>query len=156
MAKIGILGCDAVTREMDCVMIGCFGNLRSRKGEFARYAAEDPPELVGIISCGGCPTAVGSRKVWLKVKSLVEYGIQHLHLTSCLIQICPFKEEFKAALRREFPELEVIEGTHPFHDAEAFKRGVRELAVQKAVTPQKMNDIVFRRIKTPPPEEETP
>jgi predicted metal-binding protein len=139
---------------MDCIMIGCFGNLRSRKGQFARYSEEDPPELVGIISCGGCPTAVGSGKVWQKVKALIEYGVKSLHLTSCLIQICPFKNEFVEAIRREYPDLEIVEGTHPFHDAEAFKRGIRELATQKAVTPQKMNDIVFRRIKFPPAEGE--
>jgi predicted metal-binding protein len=147
MPKIGILGCDATTREMDCVMIGCFGNLRGRQGEFARYAEDDPPELVGIVSCGGCPTAVGSGKVWQKVKALVEYGVDSLHLTSCLIQVCPFKERFVAAIRRDHPDLEVIEGTHPFHDAEAFKRGIRELSAQRAVPPQKMNDLVFRRIK---------
>jgi predicted metal-binding protein len=147
MPKIGILGCDATTREMDCVMIGCFGNLKARKGEFARYAEDDPPELVGIVSCGGCPTAVGSGKVWQKVKALVEYGVKSLHLTSCLIQVCPFKERFVADIRRDYPDLEIIEGTHPFHDAESFKRGIRELATQRAVPPQKMNDIVFRRIK---------
>ena len=49
MPKIGILGCDATTRDMDCVMIGCFGNLRGRKGSFEQYTEEDPPELVGII-----------------------------------------------------------------------------------------------------------
>lgn len=147
MPKIGILGCDATTREMDCVMIGCFGNLRGRQGEFARYAEEDPPELVGIVGCGGCPTAVGSGKVWQKVKALVEYGVTSLHFTSCLIQICPFKEQFVETIRRDCPDLEIVEGTHPFHDAEAFKRGIRELSTQRAVPPQKMNDLVFRRIK---------
>ncbi len=34
MPKVGILGCDVTTREMDCVMIGCFGNLRGRQGKF--------------------------------------------------------------------------------------------------------------------------
>jgi predicted metal-binding protein len=154
MPKIGILGCEAVTREMDCVMIGCFGNLRSRQGEFARYAADDPPELVGIVGCGGCPTAVGSGKVWQKVKALIEYGIKSLHLTSCLVQICPFREQFVEALRRDYPDLEIVAGTHPFHDVEAFKRGVRELAEQRAATPQKMNDIVFRRIRIAPEKDE--
>lgn len=40
-----------------------------------------------------------------------------------------------------------MEGTHPFHDLEAFKAGIKELTSQKAVTPQKMNAIVFKRIK---------
>jgi hypothetical protein len=40
-----------------------------------------------------------------------------------------------------------LEGTHPFHDVDAFKAGTREVTSQRAVTPQKMNDIVFKRIK---------
>jgi predicted metal-binding protein len=147
MPKVGILGCDATTREMDCVMIGCFGNLKGRQGEFQRYPEDNPPELLGLIHCGGCPTAVGSDKILQKVKALVEYGIENLHLTSCLVQVCPFKDKFVEAIQREYPDLEVIEGTHPFHDEEAFKTGVRELASQRAVPPQKMNDLVFKRIK---------
>ena len=82
MPKVGILGCEATTRDMDCVMIGCFGNMRGRNGMFERYSEDDPPELVGIISCGGCPTAIGADRVWQKVKALKEYGIEALHLTS--------------------------------------------------------------------------
>jgi hypothetical protein len=37
MAKIGILGCESTTNEMDCVMIGCLGNARSRAGSFEDY-----------------------------------------------------------------------------------------------------------------------
>jgi predicted metal-binding protein len=128
MPKVGILGCEATTRDMDCVMIGCFGNLRGRQGMFERYTEDDPPELVGIISCGGCPTAFGTDRIWQKVRALKEYGIE-------------------AAIRTEYPDLQIVEGTHPFHDIDAFKAGVKELTTQRAVTPQKMNDLVFRRIK---------
>jgi predicted metal-binding protein len=145
MPKVGILGCDATTREMDCVMIGCFGNLRGRQGLFEQYSEDDPPELVGIISCGGCPTALGADRIWQKVKALKEYGIEALHLTSCLTQVCPFTEEFIKAIRTEYPDLQIVEGTHPFHDVDAFKAGIKELSTQRAVTPQKMNDIVFGR-----------
>ena len=147
MPKVGILGCEATTRDMDCVMIGCFGNLRGRQGQFERYTEDDPPELVGIISCGGCPTAFGTDRVWQKVKALKEYGIEALHMTSCLVQVCPFLKEFVKAIRSEYPDLQIVEGTHPFHDIDAFKTGITELTTQRAVTPQKMNDIVFRRIK---------
>jgi predicted metal-binding protein len=154
MPKIGILGCDATTRDMDCVMIGCLGNLGSRKGNFEQYPADDPPQLVGIIHCGGCPTAVGTDRVWQKVKALKEYGIEAVHLTSCLVQICPFKDDFVQAIRQEYPDLKVVEGTHPFHDLDAFRRGIQELSSQRAVTPQKMNDIVFKRIKIHTDEDE--
>jgi predicted metal-binding protein len=128
-------------------MIGCFGNMRGRNGMFERYSEDDPPELVGIISCGGCPTALGADRVWQKVKALKEYGIEALHLTSCLVQVCPFTEEFIKAIRTEYPDLQIVEGTHPFHDVNAFKAGIKELTTQRAVTPQKMNDLVFKRIK---------
>jgi predicted metal-binding protein len=147
MPKVGILGCDATTRDMDCVMIGCFGNLRGRQGSFEKYAENDPPELVGIIHCGGCPTAVGTDRIWQKVKALAEYGIEALHLSSCLVQVCPFKEEFVKTIKKEYPDIQVVEGTHPFHDVDAFKAGIKEVASQRAVTPQKMNDIVFKRIE---------
>ena len=147
MPKVGILGCDATTRDMDCVMIGCFGNLRGRQGSFEQYTENDPPELVGIIHCGGCPTAVGTDRIWQKVKALMEYGIEALHLTSCLVQVCPFKEEFVKTIQKEYPDIQVVEGTLPFHDVDAFKAGIKEVASQRAVTPQKMNDIVFKRIK---------
>ena len=147
MPKVGILGCEATTRDMDCVMIGCFGNMRGRNGMFERYSEDDPPELVGIISCGGCPTALGADRVWQKVKALKEYGIEALHLTSCLVQVCPFTQEFIKAIRTEYPDLQIVEGTHPFLDVNAFKAGIKELTTQRAVPPQKMNDIVFKRIK---------
>ncbi|UCF93521.1 MAG: CGGC domain-containing protein [Desulfobacterales bacterium] len=154
MPKIGILGCDSTTREMNCVMIGCLGNLRGRQGSFAPYAQEDPPELVGIIHCGGCPTAVGSDRIWQKVQALMDYGIEALHLTSCLVEICPFKKEFLQTIQKEYPDLKIVEGTHPFHDVRAFKSGIQELTSQRAVTPQKMNDLVFKRIKIHRPDDE--
>jgi predicted metal-binding protein len=154
MPKVGILGCDATTRDMDCVMIGCFGNMRDRQGMFEQYTKDDPPELVGIISCGGCPTALGADRVWQKVKALKEYGIEALHLTSCLVQVCPFTEEFIKAIRAEYPDLKIVQGTHPFHDVDAFKAGIKELSTQRAVTPQKMNDVVFKRIKIHRPDDE--
>ena len=83
MPKVGILGCEATTRDMDCVMIGCFGNMRGRQGMFDRYTEEDPPELVGIISCGGCPTAMGTERIWQKVKALKDYGIAPPGSHSC-------------------------------------------------------------------------
>jgi len=153
MAKVGILGCESVNNDMNCVMIGCFGNLRGREGKFKDYPEDEPLDLVGIIQCGGCPTAVGTDRVWQKVQALVDYGIESLHLTSCLIQICPFKDAFLETIRKEYPELKVVEGTHFFHDEEEFKTGVRELLSQRVVTPQRMNDLVFKRIKLPSEQE---
>ncbi|MBU2499316.1 MAG: CGGC domain-containing protein [Proteobacteria bacterium] len=149
MAKIGILGCESTKREMDCVMVGCLGNLRGRQGSFESYSKEESLDLIGIIHCGGCPTAVGSDRIWQKVQALVDYSIDALHLTSCLVHLCPFKDAFVETIHREYPNLRVVEGTHPFHDLEATKRGVKELVSQRVVTPQRMNDLIFKRIKLP-------
>ncbi|MGD8256919.1 MAG: CGGC domain-containing protein [Desulfobacterales bacterium] len=154
MPKIGILGCDVTTRDMDCVMIGCFGNLRGRQGEFEQYSETDPPELVGIISCGGCPTAFGTDRIWQKVKALKEYGIEAVHLTSCLVQVCPHKDDFVKTIQKEYPDIKVVEGTHPFHDLDVFRSGIKELSSQRAAPPQKMNDLVFKRIKIHTDEDE--
>jgi len=37
---------------------------------------------------------------------------------------------------------------------DAFKAGIKELTTQRAVTPQKMNDLVFKRIKIHTDEDE--
>ena len=153
MAKVGILGCESVTRNMNCVMIGCLGNHRNREGTFKNYPEKDPLDLVGIIKCGGCPTAVGTEQIWQKVQALADYGIDALHLTSCLIQLCPFKDQFLSTIKKEYPDIKVVEGTHLFHDEEAFKTGVQELLSQRVITPQRMNDLVFKRIKLPSEQE---
>jgi len=147
MAKIGILGCQSTTEQMNCVMVACLGNLHGRKGSFEDYPEEEPLQLMGIISCGGCPTAVGTDRIWQKVQALAEYGIDSLHLTSCLTYFCPFKGMFIDTIRKEYPDLKLVEGTHPFHDLEAVKRGIQELVSQRAVPPQRMNDLIFKRIK---------
>lgn len=154
MSKIGILACESVTNEMNCVMIGCLGNLRGRQGSFKDYSEEEALDLVGIIHCGGCPTAVGTERIWQKVQALVDYGIDVLHLSSCLIQLCPFKDQFLSTIHEQYPDLKVVEGTHPFQDEDAFKIGVNELLTQRVVTPQRMNDLVFKRIKLPSEEKD--
>ncbi len=98
----------------------------------------------------GC--GVGSHLA--KGKALVDYGIDALHFTSCLVQLCPFKEAFLETIKRDYPDLTVVEGTHPFHDSNAFKKGTKELLSQRMVTPQSMNDLVFKKIKLPPEEAE--
>ena len=52
MPKIGIIICD---RYSTCGGGKCFGAIRERRGAFARYAADEPVEVVGYSTCGGCP-----------------------------------------------------------------------------------------------------
>ncbi len=153
MAKVGILACESVTNEMNCVMIGCLGNLRGRGGLFKQYPEGEQVDLLGIIHCGGCPTGVGTDRIWQKVQALLDYGIDSLHLSSCLVELCPFKDAFLDVIHKDYPDLKVVEGTHFYDNVEAFKRGARELLSQRVVKPQRMNDVVFKRVKLPPDED---
>ena len=56
-------------------------------------------------------------------------------------------------IKKEYPGLKVVEGTHPFLDIEATKEGFKEVLSQRVVTPQSMNDVVFKRIKLPEKED---
>ena len=50
--KIGIVICD---RYRSCGGGKCFRAVRERAGGFARYPGDEPLEVVGFSSCGGCP-----------------------------------------------------------------------------------------------------
>ena len=63
MARIGILTCSNCTQETHCASVVCLGDLRKRRGLFARYAAEEPLDLIGIINCAGCPTVAAPEKI---------------------------------------------------------------------------------------------
>jgi predicted metal-binding protein len=52
MIKIDIIIC---ARYKDCGGGKCFRALRERVGAFSIYPADEPVEIVGYSSCGGCP-----------------------------------------------------------------------------------------------------
>jgi predicted metal-binding protein len=56
MARIGIINCSNCTQDTNCASVVCLADMRKRKGLFEQYAKEDTLELIGIISCAGCPT----------------------------------------------------------------------------------------------------
>ncbi|MBU0513581.1 MAG: CGGC domain-containing protein [Proteobacteria bacterium] len=147
MTKVGIVSCFNVTEEHGCVMIGCLAHARGKKTFFESHEGE--VVLQGVITCHGCPTAVGSARILKRVKMLTDYGIDALHFSSCMVQLCPFLDEFETDVRAEFPELTIVRGTHPYLDEEAFKRGVSELNAQRVRPPQNINDVVFKRIEFP-------
>jgi hypothetical protein len=97
---------------------------------------------------------VAADRVWQKVQALAGCGIEALHLTSCLVNLCPFKDEFVTVIQRDFPTIKVVEGTHPFNDLKAVKEGVKELLSQRAATHQSMNDLIFKRMKISPGKKE--
>jgi predicted metal-binding protein len=119
--------------------------MRKRKGEFARYSADSALDLVGIINCPGCPTTTGTQKLMQRIRALTEFRIDAIHLTYCLIALCPFKEKYVKALAEAFPQVEIVRGTHESHITyEQFRKEVGELFNQPQYN---MVDLILGRHK---------
>lgn len=108
MTRIGIIICG---RYRHCGGGKCFRALRERRGGFARYAADEPVEIVGYSTCGGCPGG--------NVESVPEEfrknGADIIHLATGLIvgyPPCPHLRRFKQYLETVHG-LPVVVGTHP-------------------------------------------
>jgi predicted metal-binding protein len=85
-----------------------------QRGEGAFAWDEDPggKELLGIISCAGCPTLAAPEKILHRIKPLADLGAQTIYLSSCMLALCPFKEKYKKLIEASFPGIAVVEGTH--------------------------------------------
>lgn len=121
MARIGILTCSNATKDLGCSSVSCLHDLRKREGAFERYSVEEKLDLVGIINCSGCPTLIGPDKLLGRIRALTEFRIDVLHFTYCIDVLCPFKGKYKALLEENFPNIEIIVGTH-----EQFREAVRD------------------------------
>lgn len=143
MARIGILTCSNATQDLGCSSVSCLADLRKRKGAFADYPSDEKLDLVGIINCPGCPTLTGPSKLLERVKALTEFKIHAIHLSYCILALCPFKSKYIQALKDTYPEVNIVSGTHEEHIThEEFKNKVDKLFCQ----PHKsMVDIILGR-----------
>jgi predicted metal-binding protein len=108
MKKIGIIICD---RYRSCGGGKCFRALRERRGGFARYAADEPVEIVGYSACGGCP---GGNVEYVPAEFL-KNGCDVIHLATGLVvgyPPCPHIRQFKDFIEKQYG-LPVVIGTHP-------------------------------------------
>lgn len=110
MKKAGIIRCQQ-TEDM------CPGTTDFRVAQEGKMAFETtgPVEIVGFVSCGGCP---GKRAV-ARAKLLVERGADVIVLASCISKgnpigyPCPHYEKMKQAIRERIgSEIPIIEWTH--------------------------------------------
>lgn len=145
MARIGILTCSNATQDLDCASAYCFRDLRKRIGEFARYPKDEKIELVGIISCAGCPTMGVPEKILRKVRALAEMNVDSIHFTFCMVALCPFKHKYAELIQDAYPNINLIFGTHSGRvTPEIFQEEIRGLL---CAPPQGITDLIINNPK---------
>jgi predicted metal-binding protein len=149
MARIGIITCANCTQDGNCASVVCLGDMRKRRGFFERYPQEEPLDLVGLISCAGCPTVAAPEKILRRVRAVANFRIDALHLSFCMTAVCPFVRKYEEVIREHFPGLEIVLGTHKPGPVPEFRRGVKELLCQTLNPPQTMEQIIRGTMKTP-------
>lgn len=146
MARIGIITCSNCVQETSCSSVVCLGDMRKHRGFFDCYPKDEQIDLVGIVQCAGCPTNVAPCKILKKIRSLADYKIDALHFSYCMTVLCPFIGKYEKEIRRVYPDLKIIHGTHQPKDTERFKKAVKELLCPTVKIPQDMNDLIKGKI----------
>ncbi len=149
MARIGIITCSNCTQESHCASVVCLGDLRKRRGFFEQYPRDEPLDLIGIISCAGCPTTAAPEKILKRVRAVAEFKIDALHLSFCMTAVCPFIKLYVESIKKAFPQINIVMGTHKPIDKERFRQGLKELLCQTITSPQTMNDMIKGSLKIP-------
>lgn len=143
MARIGILTCSNATQDLGCSSVSCLADFRKRRGTFAEYPRDEKLTLVGIINCPGCPTLTGPDKLLARIRSLTEFKVDTIHFTYCMKALCPFKENYREALKKTFPDLKIVIGTHEEHvPPEEYRARVKKLFCQQH---KSMVDVILDR-----------
>ncbi|MEW6501875.1 MAG: CGGC domain-containing protein [Thermodesulfobacteriota bacterium] len=150
MARIGILTCSNCTQEANCASVVCLGDLRKRKGLFARYQDDEKLELIGIINCAGCPTLAAPEKILRRTNALTAYRLDALHFSYCMTALCPFLAKYEKIIREHNPGLTIVRGTHTPRDNEVFRQEMREILCPSLAAPQDMNDVIKGTFRTGP------
>ncbi len=110
MKKVGIIRC-AQTEDI------CGGDIDFAVGRRGTQAFKEtgPVEVVGFVSCGGCP---GKRAVF-RAQIMVERGAQIIAFASCVSRgtpndhPCPHFGRIKKVMMRELgPKIRIIDWTH--------------------------------------------
>jgi len=150
MARIAILTCSNCTQDSNCESVVCLGDMRRRRGFFEPYPKDKPLDLIGIINCAGCPTLAAPEKILKRVRAVAEFRLDALHLSFCMVTLCPFLKAYTALIKREFPDINIVMGTHRPAERDRFVRGVKELLCQTLAGTQTMNDLIRGTLKIPP------
>ncbi|WP_462273609.1 CGGC domain-containing protein [Methanohalophilus sp.] len=104
--KIAVVRCAIVAET--CPGIGCFKAFNEKAVAFSDY--DENTEMAAFFTCGGCP----GRRVFRLARSLKKYGVEAVHLSSCMqmknYPECPHVDSIRQTL--ENAGIEIVEGTH--------------------------------------------
>jgi len=106
--KIGIIICD---RYKTCGGGKCFRSMQNREGAFDIYSKDEPLEIVGYTTCGGCPGG----NIEYVPEEMIKNGAEVIHLATGLVvgyPPCPYISHFKKFIDEKY-KLRVVIGTHP-------------------------------------------
>jgi predicted metal-binding protein len=106
--KVGIIICD---RYKNCAGGKCFRAMQNREGAFDIYKEEEPLEIVGYTSCGGCPGG----NIEYAPEEMIKNGAEAIHLATGLVvgyPPCPYTSHFKKFIETKY-KIKVVVGTHP-------------------------------------------
>lgn len=109
--KIGIIRC-AQTEDY-CPGTADFLMIKERKGAFEGIAEDI--DIVGFISCGGCP----GKKALMRARELVKRGADTIVFASCITRgapigyPCPFAKKIIELIMNDLPDgINYIDYTH--------------------------------------------
>lgn len=106
--KIGIIICD---RYKSCAGGKCFRAMQNREGAFDIYSQDEPLELAGYTSCGGCPGG----NIEYTPEEMIKNGAEVIHFATGLVvgyPPCPYIAHFKKFVKEKY-KVRVVVGTHP-------------------------------------------
>ncbi len=112
MKKAGIIRC--LSTEAMCPATACFKAAKEGKGMFSEVG---PVEVIGHLTCGGCP----GKQILPRVMKMIEKGAEVIALSSCIVgkkpgdkyYKCPHLEEIKEMLENQLKDkVVIIYGTH--------------------------------------------
>lgn len=108
MVKIGVMICD---RNRKCTGNKCFRAINEHDGVFSNYPKDEKIELVGWMTCGGCP----GERLEFAPEDMKKYGAEVIYLASCYLAgypACPYIKDHKDYIETVVGSPVVI-GTHP-------------------------------------------
>ena len=106
--KIGIIICG---RYHNCAGGKCLRAMRNREGAFSVYPKDTPLEVVGFITCGGCPGV----NVEYAPAEMIKNGAEAIHLDTGMVvgyPPCHRVDYFKKFIEEKY-KIPVVIGTHP-------------------------------------------